>query len=179
MNFALTEEQQMIQDMAAKFAQNEILTTLEEDEKNHKFRQDLVQEMGQLGFFGCCIPEEYGGNGMGFFESVLITEQLAKVSGSWRLPVNMQNLGPAVTVNNFGTEEQKQKYIPSWVSGESLGFFAITEPNSGSDVASMSTTATDKGDHWELNGQKMWISNAPVGDWGLLYAYSDKSKKHK
>jgi len=179
MDFALTEEQQMIQDMAAKFAQNEILPTLEEDEKNHKFRPDLVKKMGELGFFSCCIPEEYGGNGMGFFESVLITEQLAKVSGSWRLPVNMQNLGPAVTVNNFGTEEQKQKYIPGWVSGESLGFFAITEPNSGSDVASMSTTATDKGDHWELNGQKMWISNAPVGDWGLLYAHNDKSKKHK
>ncbi|GAW93042.1 glutaryl-CoA dehydrogenase Acd [Calderihabitans maritimus] len=179
MNFALTEEQRMLQEMARKFAEKEILPTLEEDEKNHRFRPELVRKMGELGFFGCAVDEEYGGNGMGFLESVLIAEQIAKVSASWRLPFNMQNLGPAVTVNRFGTEEQKRKYIPKWVSGESLGFFAITEPNTGSDVASMSTTAVDRGDHWELNGQKMWISNAPVGDVGLVYAYTDKSKKYK
>lgn len=91
----------------------------------------------------------------------------------------MQNLGPAVTVNHFGTEEQKQKYIPGWVSGEKIGFFAITEPNSGSDVVSMKTTAKDQGDHWELNGQKMWISNASVGDTGLVYAVTDREKKYK
>jgi glutaryl-CoA dehydrogenase (non-decarboxylating) len=179
MDFGLTEEQRMMQEMGKDFARKEILPTLKEDEANHRFRPELVRKMGALGFFGCALPEEYGGNHFGFLESVIIAEQIAKVSASWRLPFNMQNIGPAVTVNKFGTEEQKRRFIAKWVSGEAIGFFAITEPNSGSDVASMRTTATDRGDHWELNGQKMWISNAPVGDWGLVYAFTDRSKKYK
>lgn len=179
MFFGLTDEQRLMQEMAKDFAQKEILPTLKEDEEHHRFRPELVRKMADLGFFGCCLPEEYGGNGCGYLESVIIAEQLAKVSGSSRLPLNMQNLGPAVTVNKFGTQEQKERFIPKWVSAESLGFFAITEPNSGSDVVSMGTTATDRGDHWELNGQKMWISNAQIGDDGLVYAMTDKSKKYK
>ena len=179
MDFGLTEEQQVMQDMAKNFAANEILPTLEDDEKNHRFRPEIAAKMGALSFFGCALPEDYGGNGFGFLESVILAEQIAKVSGSWRLPFNMQNLGTAVTVNQFGTEEQKQRFIPGWVSTEAVGFFAMTEPNTGSDVVSMGTTATDKGDHWELNGQKMWISNAHIGDWGLLYAVTDREAKHK
>lgn len=179
MYFGLTDEQKMMQDLARDFAQKEIVPTLKEDEANHTFRPELVKKMADLGFFGCGLPEEYGGNGCGFLESVLIAEQLAMVSGSSRLPLNMQNIGPAITVNKFGTKEQKERFIPSWVSADSYGFFAITEPNSGSDVAGMGTTATDCGDHWELNGQKMWISNAHLGDWGLVYAMTDKSKRNK
>ena len=179
MNFGLTDEQKMIQEMARDFAQKEIVPTLKEDEANHTFRPELVKKMAELGFFGCALPEEYGGNGFGYLESVIIAEQLATVSGSSRLPLNMQNIGPAITVNQFGTREQKKRFIPDWVSAESFGYFAITEPNSGSDVISMGTTAVDRGDHWELNGQKMWISNAHVGDWGLVYAMTDRSAKYK
>jgi len=179
MHFGLTEEQRMMQDMAKNFAAKEILPTLEDDEANHRFRPELVRKMGELSFFGCALPEEVGGNGFGFLESVIIAEQIAKVSGSWRLPFNMQNLGPAVTVNKFGTDEQRQRFIPGWVSGEAMGFFAMTEPNTGSDVVSMGTTAADRGDHWELNGQKMWISNAHIGDWGLVYAVTDRAARHK
>lgn len=179
MDFLLTEEQRMVQDQARRFAEMEIRPLMEDDEKHHRFRLEIVKKMGELGFFGCCLPEQYGGNGMGYVESVLITEQLARVSPSWRLPPNLQNIGPAITVNKFGTAEQKEKYIPGWVSGENIGFFAITEPNTGSDVASISVMARDAGDHWVLNGQKMWISNAPVGDCGLVYACTDKGKKHK
>jgi glutaryl-CoA dehydrogenase (non-decarboxylating) len=179
MHFGLTEEQQMMQDVAKNFAAKEILPTLEDDEANHRFRPEVVKKMAEQGFFGCALPEEYGGNGFGFLESVILAEQIAKVSGSWRLPFNMQNLGPAITVNQFGTEEQKERFIPGWVSAEAMGFFAMTEPNTGSDVAGMGTTATDRGNHWELNGQKMWISNAHVGDWGLVYALTDKEKRHK
>ena len=128
MDFNLNEEQRIVQEQARRFAEQEIRPTMQEDEKNHTYRPDLVRKMGGLGFFGCCIPEEYGGNGMGYLESVLMTEQLAMVSPSWRLPFNLQNIGPAVTVNQFGTREQKEKFIPGWVSGESIGFFAITEP---------------------------------------------------
>jgi glutaryl-CoA dehydrogenase (non-decarboxylating) len=179
MRFGLTDEQKMMQDMARDFAQKEILPTLKEDEANHTFRPELVKKMADLGFFGCGIPEEYGGNGCGFLESVILAEQLAMVSGSSRLPLNMQNIGPSLTVNKFGSKEQKEHFIPKWVSAEYFGFFAITEPNSGSDVVSMGTTAIDRGDHWEVNGQKMWISNAHVGDWGLLYAVTDRAAKYK
>lgn len=179
MQFGLTDEQRMMQDMAKDFATKEILPTLREDELNQRYRPEILAKMADLGFFGCALPEEYGGNGFGFLESVIIAEQIAKVSGSWRLPFNMQNLGPAITVNKFGTTEQKEHFIPDWINGKSIGFFAITEPNAGSDVVGMGTTATDMGDHWELNGQKMWISNAHIGDWGLVYAFTDKSLKYK
>ncbi len=179
MNFGLTDEQKMLQDTARKFAEREIIPTLDEDLKNHTFRPEIVKKMGDAGFFGCALPEEYGGNGLGLLESVIIAEQLAKVNSSWRVPLNMQNLGTALTVNKYGTKEQKERFIPGWVSGESLGFFAITEPDTGSDVASMRTTAKDKGDYWEINGQKMWISQAAYGDWGLLYASTDREKKYQ
>lgn len=179
MNFEFTEEQRLIQDTARRFAADEIAPTLEEEERKHEFRTERVRKMGSLGFFSCGLPEPLGGSGMGFVESVLMAEQIAKVSASWRLPFNMQNLGPALTVAKFGTEAQKKKYIPGWVAGTQLGFFAMTEPNTGSDVASMRTHALDRGDHWEVHGSKMWISQAQVGDAGLLYAYTDREQGNK
>ncbi len=179
MLFDLNEQQQLVQDTAKRFAEEDIAPTLEEEERNHEFRAERVAKMGELGFFSCVLPEELGGNGMGFLESALMAEQVAKVSASWRLPFNMQNLGPPLVVAKFGTQEQKRKYIPGWIDGSQIGFFAMTEPNTGSDVASMKTYAIDQGDHYELHGNKMWISNAHVGDAGLLYAYTDKEKHHK
>lgn len=175
MNFELSEEQRLIQDTARRFAAEEIAPTLVEEERKHEFRADRVAKMGSLGFFSCALPEDLGGSGMGFSESVLMAEQIARVSASWRLPFNMQNLGPALTVSKFGTPAQKKKYVPGWVAGTQLGFFAMTEPNTGSDVASMRTHAIDKGDHYEIHGSKMWISQAHVGDAGLLYAYTDRA----
>ncbi len=179
MNFELTEDQRLIQDTARRFAAEEIAPTLEQEEAKHEFRADRVAKMGSLGFFSCALPEELGGSGMGYMESVLMAEQIARISASWRLPFNMQNLGPALTVAKFGTAAQKKKYVPGWVAGTQLGFFAMTESNTGSDVASMKTHAIDKGDHWEVHGSKMWISQAHVGDAGLLYAYTDRSKGNK
>ena len=106
MNFELTEQQQLVQDTARRFALEQILPTLEEEEKKHEFRQDRVAAMGELGFFTCVLPEDLGGSGMGFLESVLMAEQIAKVSASWRLPFNMQNLGAPLTVARWGTDEQ-------------------------------------------------------------------------
>ncbi|MGB5079813.1 MAG: acyl-CoA dehydrogenase family protein [Burkholderiales bacterium] len=179
MNFELTEEQRLIQDTARRFASEQIAPTLEEEERKHEFRAERVAKMGGLGFFSCAVPEDLGGSGMGFTESVLMAEQIGRVSASWRLPFNMQNLGPALTVAKFGTPRQKEKYVPGWVAGTQLGFFAMTEPNTGSDVASMKTHAIDRGDHWEVHGNKMWISQAHVGDAGLLYAYTDRSQGNR
>jgi glutaryl-CoA dehydrogenase (non-decarboxylating) len=174
MNFALTEEQKMIQDMAKNFAENEIKPFVEEDEKNQHWRRKIFEKMAELGFFGFCIDEKYGGNGMGFLEGALAIEQVSKVHTSWRMAFNMQCWGPSLTIQKFGTQEQKDHYIPKFVSGEYVGSFAMTEPDIGSDVAGMRCRAEDKGDYYLLNGTKMFITNGTICNHGLLYVKTDK-----
>ena len=111
---------------------------------------------------------------MGWMEAVLALYEIAKVHTSWRLSISGNVWGPAMTINEWGTAEQKQKYIPGLVSGKTVGSFAITEANTGSDVGSMKTFAIDKGDHWLLNGSKMWISGGHTCDVGLVYAATEK-----
>ena len=184
MNFELPEEVEMLRMSARRFAEERIKPNVVEDEKHHTFRPEIVREMGELGFFGTVIPEQYGGVDMehGFLSAAVVSMELARVSASWSLPINMQMMGPALTILRFGNEEQKEKYIPKLVSGESLGCFAMTEPNTGSDVASMKTHADIQDDgSYVVNGQKTWISNAHVADAGLLYAYTDReaTPKHR
>jgi len=177
MDFALTEEQRMIQDTARNFADNEIKPYVEEDEKNQYWRREIFEKMAALGFFGFCIEEEYGGNGMGFIEGCLAIEQVARVHTSWRMAFNMQCWGPALTIQKFGTEEQKQYYIPKFVKGEYIGSFAMTEPDIGSDVASMRCRAEDKGDYYLVNGTKIFITNGTITNHGLLYLKTDKDAR--
>ncbi len=174
MDFELGEELLAMRQVARDFAENEIAPTIEQDEKDHRFRPEVVKKMADLGFFGCVIPEEYGGNGAGHIASVVITEEIARVSASWGLPFNVQTMGPALTILNWGSEEQKQKYIKPLVDADNLGCFAITEPDTGSDVASMKTYAVKKDDSYVLNGSKTWISNAQVADVGIVFAYTDR-----
>ena len=179
MDYNFSEEIIAIQDMARKFAQNEILPRVAEDEENHTFQKDIVNQMGELGFFGCPIPEEYGGSDLGFLAHAVVTEEISKVSGSIRAAFNMQTMGTAREIFQFGTEEQKKKYIPKLVSTETLGCIGITEPNAGSDVGSMKTKAVKKGDKYILTGSKNWITYAQVADIGIIYAYTDPSKPYK
>jgi glutaryl-CoA dehydrogenase (non-decarboxylating) len=174
MDFSLTEEQTMVQEMAAKFAKNEIAPFVDEDEENHYYRREILTKMGELGLLGFSIPEEYGGNGMGWMEGVLALYEISKVHTSWRLSVSGNTWGPAMTINQYGTKEQKEKWIPKLVSGEAVGSFSITEADTGSDVAGMKTFAEDKGDHWVINGSKMWISGGHTSDLGLLYTVTTK-----
>ncbi len=178
MDFELSEELAAVRDLAREFAEKEIAPTAARDDKEKNFRRDLVKKMGELGFYGSVIPETYGGNGLGFLAMVLITEEIARVHSAMRVAINMQ-IGPAMTVLHFGTEDQKRKFIPPLMSGEKIGCFAITEPEAGSDVAALRTTATKNGDNYLLNGSKIFISNAPVTDSGLVYAYTDRSQKHR
>jgi len=178
MDFELSEELIAVRDLAREFAEKEIAPTAAKDDKEQNFRGDLVRKMGDLGFYGTMIPENYGGNGLGFLAMVLITEEVARVHSAMRVAINMQ-IGPAVTLLQFGNEEQKQKFIPGLVSGETIGCFAITEPDAGSDVAGMRTVAKKDGDHYLLNGNKIFISNAPVTNGGLVYAYTDRAQKHR
>ena len=178
MDFELSEELIAVRDLAREFAEKEIAPTAAQDDKEHKFRKELLLKMGELGFFGSVIPEKYGGNGLGFLAMVLITEEVARVHSAVRVAINMQ-IGPALALLQFGNEEQKKKWIPPLLRGESVGCFAITEPDAGSDVSAIRTTAAKKNGGYVINGTKLWISNAPVADGGLVYAYTDKNQKHR
>ena len=178
MDFELSDELIAVRDLAREFAEKEIAPTAAKDDKEQNFRGDLVRKMGELGFYGTMIPEAYGGSALGFLAMVLITEEIARVHSAMRVAINMQ-IGPALTLLQFGSEEQKKKFIPGLVSGETIGCFAITEADAGSDVAGMRTTATRKGDDYLINGNKIWISNGPVTNGGLVYAYTDRTQKHR
>ena len=179
MNFELNEEAKAIQEMARKFAQNEIMPRVVDDEENHRFQKDIIKKMGELGFFGCPLPEEYGGSNLGFLAHTVVTEEISKVSGSLRAAFNMQTMGTAREILQFGTEEQKKLYIPGLVRAEDLGCIGITEANAGSDIGSLKTKAVKKGNKYILTGSKNWITYAQVADVGVIYAYTDPTKKHK
>jgi len=179
MDFRLTPEHEEMRRMARNFAEKRIAPTMEEDEKEHRFRREVVKEMADQGFFACIAPEKYGGLEEGHLAASIMTEEIAAVSPSWGLPFNLQMNSIQPVLLAFGTEEQRERYIPSLISADKLGCFAITEANSGSDVASMKTQAVETDDEWILNGSKMWISGVPVSDVGIVFAYTDREKKHR
>jgi glutaryl-CoA dehydrogenase (non-decarboxylating) len=179
MDFKLSEEQEAMREMAKNFAEKKIAPTVEEDEKEHRFRREIVKEMARLGFFGCIAPEKYGGNESGYLAATVMTEEIARVSPSWGLPFNLQMNSIQPVLLSFGTEEQREYWIPKLITAETLGCFAITEANTGSDVASMKTTAREVEGGFVLSGTKMWISGIPVADVGIAYAYTDRALKHK
>jgi glutaryl-CoA dehydrogenase (non-decarboxylating) len=169
----LTEEHIMLRDMVRKFADKEIAPVADQDENDHRFQRELVNQMAELGLFGCPVPEEYGGNNMGYLAHAIVTEEIGRVSGSLRVAFNMQTMGTAMSILKWGSEDIKKKYIPELMSAKMLGCFGITEPDAGSDTAAMSTTAVKDGDHYILNGRKMWITWAPVADMSVIFAMTD------
>ncbi|MBW1790377.1 MAG: acyl-CoA dehydrogenase family protein [Deltaproteobacteria bacterium] len=180
MDFALSEELQMLREMARDFAAEKIAPFADEWDENHYFPyEEVIKPMGELGFFGTVIPEEYGGNEMGWLAAIILSEEIARASSSLRVQLNMLTLGCAYTIFTYGSDELKKKYIPKLVTGEYLGGFAITEPNAGSDVMALKSTADDKEDHWLLNGSKTWISNAAIADVLIYYAYTDRDARGK
>jgi glutaryl-CoA dehydrogenase (non-decarboxylating) len=180
MDFALSEEHEILRSMVQDFAAEKIAPFADEwDEKHYFPYEEVMKPMGELGLFGSVIPEEYGGSDMGWLAAMIITEEIAKASSSLRVQVNMQTLGCAFTIYTYGSDELKQKYIPKLVSSEYMGGFAMTEPDAGSDVMAIKSKAEDKGDHWLLNGNKTWISNANLADIIIYYAYTDRSQESK
>jgi glutaryl-CoA dehydrogenase (non-decarboxylating) len=182
MDFALSKEIQMLQKAVREFAQKKIAPHADQWDTDHYFPyKEAIRPMGELGFFGTVIPEEYGGESMaeGWLAAMIISEEIARASSSLRVQVNMEGLGCGYTICTYGAEPLKKKYVPKLCSAEFIGGFAITEPDAGSDVMSMSSTAEDGGDHWVLNGSKTWISNAAQSDVLICYAYTDKSAGSK
>lgn len=177
MHFELSEELAAVRELARQFAEKEVAPTAAKDDREHIFRRDLVAKMGDVGFYGCVIPQEYGGTRLGFLALSLISEEIARVHSAIRVYINMQ-AGPALTLLKAGTEEQKKRWIPSLIRGETIGCFAITEPDAGSDVAAMRATAVQNSNGYILNGTKTWISNATVADAAVVFAYTDRSQKH-
>ncbi len=180
MDFALSKELEMIRKAVREFAAKKIAPFADEWDNDHYFPyEEAIKPMAEQGFFGTVIPEEYDGDDVGWLASMIVTEEIARASSSLRVQINMQTLGCAYTIYRYGSEELKKKYISKLVNAEYVGGFGITEPDAGSDVMAMSSTAEDMGDHWLLNGSKTWISNANVADAIIYYAYTDRSKGSK
>ena len=179
MDFELTEEHKAIQRAVREFAEKEIMPIASVDERSRRFQREIVAKMGQLGFFGCPIPEEYGGNNMGFVAHTIVCEEIARASCSLGVLFNTQTMGTSRAILEFGTDEQKRNYMPRLVSAEWLGCFAVTEPDAGNDVSAMSTTSVKDSDYYMLNGTKTWISLAQVADIGIIFAYTRPDLRHQ
>ncbi len=164
MNFNLTENQLMIQDMTRNFAQKEVLPYRNEwDDKEH-FPIDILKKAGELGLLGVVVPTEYGGSGMGYLEYVTVLTELGKVWGGFGLSVAAHNSLCTGHILQHGSEEQKQKFLPKLASGEHIGAWGLTEPNTGSDAMRMQCTAKKEGNEWVINGMKTWITHALSAD---------------
>ncbi len=180
MDFELSKELQMLQKEIRKFAKKEIVPFADQwDEAHYLPIKEVMRPLGEMGYFGTVIPEAYGGEDLGFLAAMIVTEELAKASSSLRVQVNMQVLGCAYTIYKYGNEAVRKKYVEKLCTAEYIGGFGITEPDAGSDVMNIASTAEDKGDHWLLNGNKTWISNADVADCLIYYAYTDKAAGSK
>ena len=179
MNFSLSEEQQAVRDAARDFAQKELLPGVIERDNEQRFPKDQIQQMGELGFMGMMVDPKYDGGGMDTVSYVLAMEELSKVDSSASVVMSVNNSLVCWGIEKYGTEEQKQKYLKPLASGQIIGAFCLSEPEAGSDATSQRTTAEDKGDHYLLNGNKNWITNGSSASVYLVFAQTDKEKKHK
>lgn len=169
MNFEPTPMQQELRELTRKFARKSIAATVEGDEHDERFRPEIIRELGQLGLAGIPVPEAYGGAGLGYQDYIVTIEELARVSAAYAISVAVTGL-PQVILSTFGSEEQRQKHIPRLASGDAVGAFSLSEASSGSDAASLRTTARREGDHYVLNGTKLWTTQADSADVILLMA---------
>ena len=179
MNFNLTEEHLMIRDAARDFAQTELLPGVIDRDNKQEFSDELVKKMGKLGFLGIMVDPKYGGSGMDTFSYVLIMEELSKIDASASVIVSVNNSLVCYGIEQYGSDEQKQKYLKKLATGEFIGAFCLSEPEAGSDATSQKTTAIDMGDHYIINGTKNWITNGGRSDVYLVIAQTDRDKGHK
>lgn len=179
LNFDLTDEQLQTREMVRKFAEKEIAPRVLEYSEQGSLPRDIIARMAEMGLVGGVIPQEYGGAGIDHVSWVISVEEISRVCSSMAVVVG----GPSSLVGQgilkFGTEEQKQKYVATMARGETMGAAGITEPNTGTDVSGIQTTAVRDGDEYVLNGSKMFITNADECDWAIVFATMDKSLKQK
>ncbi|MGG4036633.1 acyl-CoA dehydrogenase family protein [Heyndrickxia ginsengihumi] len=178
MNFDLTEEQDLLRRTVRSFVDKEIMPYIGEWDANHHFETSILKSLANLGLMGVCIPEKYRGSGMDYNSLAIVCEELERGDTAFRTAVSVHTGLNSLTLLQWGTENQKRKYLVPQAKGEKIGAFGLTEPGAGSDVASLGTTAIKEGDHYILSGQKTWISLCDVADRFIVFAYTDKTKKH-
>ncbi len=169
----LTEEHIMIRDAVRNYVKKEISPIIETFAQEAKFPEHIVAQMGELGCFGPTVPVEYGGGGLDYISYGLMMQELERGDSGVRSTASVQGSLVMFPINAYGSEEQKKKYLPKLATGEWLGCFGLTEPNHGSDPGGMLTNIKDNGDHYLLNGAKMWISNAPFAKVAVVWAKDD------
>lgn len=179
MNFELSEEHLAVRDAARGFAQNVLKPGVIERDKTQTFPEAEIKQLGELGFMGMMVDPKYGGGGMDTVSYVLAMEEISKIDASASVVMSVNNSLVCWGLENFGTEEQKQKYLVPLAKGEIIGAFCLSEPEAGSDATSQRTTAIDKGDYYLLNGTKNWITNGGTASVYLVMAQTDVEKGHK
>ena len=179
MNFQLTKEQEFVRKMVREFAINEVEPIAAEIDAEHRFPVETVEKMAKYGLLGVPFPKEYGGAGGDQISYAITVEELSRVCGSTGVICSAHTSLCGWPIYNWGTDEQKQKYLPDLLSGRTLGAFGLTEPNAGTDAAGQQTKAVDMGDHWLINGAKVFITNGGYADIFVIMAMTDKSKGTK
>jgi butyryl-CoA dehydrogenase len=179
MDFDLTDEQQLIQRTAREFTDNEIVERTRENARNHHFDVDLVKKIAAQGYLGAIVPEEYGGAGLDYLSYGLIVEEIGRGDSAIRTVISVQTSLVCSAILKWGTEEQKHKYLPNLCSGEWLGCFGLTEPDTGSDAANQKTRAKKTDSGWVINGAKMWISMGNYAKVALIFAQTDPELGYK
>ena len=179
MDFSLTAAQQQIQSLARDFAQEEVAPIAREADERGEFPAHLAPRMAELGFLGALIPQEYSGSELDYISYALICEELGRVDSSVRGFLTVHAGLVAGCITDWGTEEQKQGYLPKLASGQWIGCYALTEPNAGSDAASIETTARQDGDWYVLDGEKIWITNGESARLAIVFASMDRNLRHK
>src|SRR5436305_3039792 len=179
MDFQLTDEQRLISESAREFCDKEIAPRVRENDRAARFDRDLATKLGEMGYLGAPVSEEYGGRSLDYLSYALIVEQVGRVDSSARTVVSVQTSLVAGSIERWGSEEQKREWLPRLCSGEALGCFALTEPDTGSDAANLRTRAKQSDGGWTISGNKMWISMGNVADVALVFAQTDPDKKHK
>ena len=175
MEFKWNDEQQLMQTMFREFVDKELRPIAAELDEQERFPSELIPKMGEIGLLGIPIAEEFGGVGMGNLEYVMAVEEISKACASTGVTISAHTSLCCWPIEHFGTQEQKEKYLPDLATGDKLGAFGLTEPNAGTDAAMQRTTAEDKGDHWLLNGSKIFITNAGFANVFVVFAMTDKS----
>jgi alkylation response protein AidB-like acyl-CoA dehydrogenase len=177
--YPLSEEHKMIRDTARDFAQKEIVPIAAEFDESGEFPHKTIQKMGEMGFMGIEIPEEYGGAGMDTLAYVLALEEISKADAAHGVIMSVNNSLYCHGIMKFGTEEQKRKFVTPVASGKAIGAYSLTEPMSGSDAGTMKSRAIRDGNHYILNGRKSWVTSGPVADYFVVFMMTDAEKKHK
>ncbi len=175
----LDEEERMVRDAARDYCQNKLMPRVLEGNRNEVFDREIMDEIGQMGMLGSTIPEVYGGAGLNYVCYGLIAREVERVDSGYRSAMSVQSSLVMHPIHEYGTDDQRHKYLPKLASGEWVGCFGLTEPDHGSDPGGMETRATKVDGGWTLHGSKMWITNSPIADvfivWAKVYGHEDSS----